>query len=76
MKMKILDDYEKISLELRSAFDDFLLKNNKYYSIEIEDNLIEVDEGAIIINGDIIDSTDLNSDIIYEILKEASNEGE
>ena len=76
MKMKILDDYEKISLELRSAFDDFLLKNNKYYSIEIEDNLIEVDEDSIIVNGDIIDSTDLNSDIIYEILKEASNEGE
>ena len=74
--MKLLDDYERISLELRSAFDDFLLKNNKYYSIEIEDNLIEVDEGSIIINGDIIDSTDLNSDIIYEILKEASNEGE
>ena len=75
--MKILDDYEKISLELRSSFEEFLSRNNKYYSIEEgSGDLIEVDEGAIIINGDIIDSTDLNSDIIYEILKEASNEGE
>ena len=75
--MKILDDYEKISLELRSSFEEFLSRNNKYYSIEEESgDLIEVDEGSIIINGDIIDSTDLNSDIIYEILKEASNEGE
>ena len=75
--MKILDDYEKISLELRSVFEEFLSRNNKYYSIEEgSGDLIEVDEGSIIINGDIIDSTDLNSDIIYEILKEVSNEGE
>ena len=76
MKMKILDDYEKISLELRSAFEEFLLRNNKYYSIEESGGLIEVDDDIVTINGDIIDSTDLNSDVLYEILREVNNEGE
>ena len=75
--MKILDDYEKISLELRSTFEEFLSKNNKYYSIEIADgDLIEVDDDIVTINGDIFDSTDLNSDVLYEILREVNNEGE
>ena len=75
--MKILDDYEKISLELRSAFEEFLSKNNKYYSIEIADgDLIEVDDDIVTINGDIFDSTDLNSDVLYEILREVNIEGE
>ena len=69
-KVSFLDNYEKDVSELRSAFEKFLLSNDKHYFVKTRRGiLIEIDGVLIIRDGEVIGSLDLYSEEVYEILK-------
>ena len=65
---KILNAYSKSRLRLWNTFEKFLLKNQRIISIIIDNHLIEVIGSSTFVDGN--EYTALNTDIIYEILKE------
>ena len=67
---KILNAYSKSRLRVWKVFEEFLKTNKRKISIEEGDHAVDIIGNIIVIDGHEYFPSQLNTDIMYDILRE------
>ena len=67
---KLLDKYSQIRLRVWKVFEEFLKTNKRKISIEEGDHIVDIIGNIIVIDGKEYFPSQLNTDIMYDILRE------
>ena len=70
MMNKILNKYSQIRLHVWKVFEEFLKTNKRKISIEEGDHAVDIIGNIIVIDGHEYFPSQLNTDIMYDILRE------
>ena len=67
---KILNKYSQIRLRVWKVFEEFLKTNKRKISIEEGDHIVDIIGNIIVIDGKEYFPSQLDTDIMYDILRE------
>ena len=67
---KLLDKYSQIRLRVWKVFEEFIKTNKRKISMEEGDHIVDIIGNIIVIDGKEYFPSQLNTDIMYDILRE------